>query len=155
MSGRICVVIYCDDEVRDTKNNVVFLSKNTTRLVFNQNIELTKLRKRIRCKIFGMTQIRVLSIKYRFCTLADPVTYDSFDIKCARGLEVMVQTHLASGSPYLELYVEFLRPDEGLATSASTTIREEYMTHARHSISGRQNTEPTIFSGRTKYMTHA
>ncbi|KAH1046602.1 hypothetical protein J1N35_037386 [Gossypium stocksii] len=38
--------------------------------------------------------MKVLSIKYRFCTFVDLVTYDSFNIKCARGLEAMVQTHL-------------------------------------------------------------
>ncbi|PPS16953.1 hypothetical protein GOBAR_AA03616 [Gossypium barbadense] len=48
--------------------------------------------------------MKVLSIKYQFCASVDPVTYDSFDIKAARSLEAMVQTHLASGSPYLDLY---------------------------------------------------
>ncbi|KAH1115151.1 hypothetical protein J1N35_008529 [Gossypium stocksii] len=64
--------------------------------------------------------MRVLSIKYRFCASTNPVTYDSFDIKGARSLEVMVQTHLTSGSPHLELYVEFSSQNEALATSTST-----------------------------------
>ncbi|KAH1063528.1 hypothetical protein J1N35_028515, partial [Gossypium stocksii] len=63
------------------------------------------LRRRIRRKIFGTTPMKVLSIKYRFCSSIDSVTYGSFDIKGARGLEAMVQTHLASGASYLELYV--------------------------------------------------
>ncbi|PPS16326.1 hypothetical protein GOBAR_AA04244 [Gossypium barbadense] len=46
--------------------------------------------------------MKVLSIKYRFCASIDPVTYDSFDIKGARSLETMVQTHLTSESPYLK-----------------------------------------------------
>lgn len=74
--------------------------------------------------------MRVSFIKYQFCASADPVTYDSFDIKGTRGLEVMVQTHLANGSPYLELYVKFSSPNEALVTSTSTAIREEYTTPA-------------------------
>ncbi|PPS20303.1 hypothetical protein GOBAR_AA00287 [Gossypium barbadense] len=49
--------------------------------------------------------MKVLSIKYQFCTLVDPLSYDSFDIKGPRSLKAMVQTHLASGSLYLELYM--------------------------------------------------
>ncbi|KAH1031922.1 hypothetical protein J1N35_044096 [Gossypium stocksii] len=48
--------------------------------------------------------MRVSSIKYRFCVSVDPMTYDSFDIKCACSLDAMVQTHLVNGSPDLELY---------------------------------------------------
>ena len=81
MSERISAVIYYDGEVCHTENGVVFLSENTMRLVFNQNIDLTELRKRIRRKIFGTTPMKVLSITYRFCSYVDPVTYDSFDIK--------------------------------------------------------------------------
>ena len=94
-------VIYNDGEVCHTENGLIFLSENTVRLVFNQNIDLTELRKRIRRKIFRMTPMKVLSITYRFCSSVDPVTYDSFDIKGARSLEAMMQTHLASGSPYM------------------------------------------------------
>ncbi|KAH1056482.1 hypothetical protein J1N35_034547 [Gossypium stocksii] len=39
--------------------------------------------------------------------------YDAFKIRGARGLEAMVQVHISSGSPYLELYVEFARTNEG------------------------------------------
>ncbi|KAH1130076.1 hypothetical protein J1N35_001454 [Gossypium stocksii] len=91
MSERISVVIYYDGEVRHTENGVVFLSENTARLVFNQNIDLIELCKRIKHKIFGTTPMKVLSIKYRFCASVDPVTYDSFDIKGARGLKAMLQ----------------------------------------------------------------
>lgn len=80
ISERINVVIYYGGEVRDTKNSV-FLSENIARLVFNQNIDLTELRKRIRRKIFEMTPMSVLSIKFRFCASVDLATYDSFDIK--------------------------------------------------------------------------
>ncbi|KAH1081918.1 hypothetical protein J1N35_021679 [Gossypium stocksii] len=59
----------------------------------------------------------------------------------------MVQTYLASGSLHLELYVQFLLPNEAFATSASTTVREEYMIPTRHSISRRQNTEAPMFGG--------
>ncbi|KAH1083313.1 hypothetical protein J1N35_023074 [Gossypium stocksii] len=89
MSEHINVVIYYDGEVRHTENSVIFLSYNTVRLVFNQNIDLTELHKRIRRKIFETTSMKVLSIKYRFCALVDPVTYDSFEIKSARTLEAM------------------------------------------------------------------
>ena len=116
MSERISAVIYYDGELCHTKNCVVFLSENTVRLVFNQNIDLTELRKRIRRKIFGTTPMKVLSITYRFCSSVDPVTYDSFDIKGARSLEAMVQTHLASGAPYIELYVQFTSPNDVLVT---------------------------------------
>ncbi|KAH1082902.1 hypothetical protein J1N35_022663 [Gossypium stocksii] len=126
MSERISVVIYYDGKVRYTKNGVIFLSENTPRLVFNQNIDLTELCKRIRRKIFGTTPMKVLSIKYQFCASVDPVTSDSFDIKCAHGLEAMVQTHLASGAPYLELYVQFVSLNDTFATA----IREEYTTPA-------------------------
>ncbi|KAH1064776.1 hypothetical protein J1N35_029763 [Gossypium stocksii] len=132
MSERISAVIYYDGDVRHIENGVVFLSENTVRLVFNQNIDLTDLCRRIRRKIFGTMPMKVLSIKYRFCASDDPVTYDSFDIKGARGLEAMVQTHLASGAPYLELY---------------------YTTPVRHSISGWQNTEALVFGSSTEYTT--
>ncbi|KAH1066859.1 hypothetical protein J1N35_031846 [Gossypium stocksii] len=122
---------------------------NTVRLVFNQNIELTDLRKRIRRKIFDTTPMKVLSIKYRFCASDDPVTYDSFDIRGARGLEAMVQTHLASGAPYLELYVQFSSPNDAFTASTSTAVREEYTTPARHSVSGWQNTEAPVFGSTT------
>ncbi|KAH1039379.1 hypothetical protein J1N35_041122 [Gossypium stocksii] len=130
MSERISAVIYYDGEVRHTENGIIFLSENTARLVFNQNIDLIDLRKRIRRKIFRTTPIKVLSIKYRFCASVDPVTYDSFDIKGACGLEAMVQTHLASGTPYLELYVQFSSPNDAFAASTCTHVREEYTTPA-------------------------
>ncbi|KAK5792574.1 hypothetical protein PVK06_033689 [Gossypium arboreum] len=130
MSERISAVIYYDGEVCNTKNGVVFLSENTERLVFNQNIDLTELHKRIRCKIFGTTPMKVLSIKYRFCASVNPVTYDLFGIKGARSLEVIVQTHLASGSPYLELYVQFSSPNDASVASTFTVGREEYTTPA-------------------------
>ncbi|MFQ6658918.1 hypothetical protein Gotur_028003 [Gossypium turneri] len=102
MSECISAVIYYDGEVCHTENGVIFLSENTVRLVFNHNIDLTELRKRIKRKIFGTTPIKVLSITYRFCSSVDLVTNDSFDIKGARSLEVMVQTHLTSGASYIE-----------------------------------------------------
>ncbi|KAH1106694.1 hypothetical protein J1N35_010462 [Gossypium stocksii] len=122
MSERISVVIYYNGEVYDIENGVIFLSENTARLVFNQNIDLTEFHKRIKRKIFRTTLMRVSSIKYLFCASVCPVTYDSFDIKSARSLEAMVQTHLASGSPYLELYVHFSLPNEAFATSTSTAV---------------------------------
>ena len=112
MSERISAVIYYDGEVCHTENGVVFFPKNTVQLSFNQNIDLTELRKRIRRKIFGTTPMKVLSITYRFCSCVDPVTYDSFDIKGVRSLEAMVQTHLASGATYIELYVQFTSPTD-------------------------------------------
>ncbi|MFQ6669188.1 hypothetical protein Gotur_034540 [Gossypium turneri] len=147
MSERISVVIYYDGEVRHTENGVVFLSENTVRLIFNQNIDLTELRKRIRRKIFGMTSMKVLSITYRFCSSVDPVTYDLFDIKGARSLEAMVQAHLASGAPYMELYVQFTSSNDALAT----IVREVYATPARHLVSGLQNTEQPMFGSGMEY----
>ncbi|KAK5812557.1 hypothetical protein PVK06_027992 [Gossypium arboreum] len=82
-----------------------------------ENIDLTELRKRIRRKIFRTTPMKVLSIRYRFCASIDPITYDSFDIKGARSLEVMVQTHLASRTPYIELYVQFASPNDTFAAA--------------------------------------
>ncbi|PPS08168.1 hypothetical protein GOBAR_AA12480 [Gossypium barbadense] len=99
--------------------------------------------------------MKVLSIKYRFCVLVDPVTYDSFDIKGARSLEVMVQTHLASGSPYVELYVQFSLPNDAFAASTFTADREEYTTPVRHSVSGWQNMEVPVFSSSMEYPTLA
>ncbi|KAK5836573.1 hypothetical protein PVK06_012365 [Gossypium arboreum] len=128
MSEHISAVIYYDGEVCDIENGIVFLSKNTTRLFFNQNIDLTELCKRIRRKIFGTTPMRDSSIKYRFCVSIVPMTYDSFDIKGGHSLEAMVQTYLASGSPYLELYVQFSLPNEAFATLTSIVDREEYTT---------------------------
>ncbi|KAK5842352.1 hypothetical protein PVK06_004694 [Gossypium arboreum] len=115
MSERISTVIYYDSKVRDTENGVVFLSENTTRLVVNQNIDLTELR--------------------------------------GRSLEPMVQTHLANGSSYLELYVQFSSPNEAFATSTSTAVREEYTTPTQHFVSGRQNTEASMFGGSMEYTT--
>ncbi|KAK5776717.1 hypothetical protein PVK06_044679 [Gossypium arboreum] len=155
MSKRISVVIYYDGEVCNTENSVVFLSENTARLVFNQNIDLTELCKRIRRKIFETTPMKVLSIKYRFCASVDPVTYDSFDIKGARSLEAMVQTHLTSESPYLKLYVQFLSRNNTFAASIFTAGREEYTTPTRHSVSRWQNIEALVFSSSMKYPTPA
>ncbi|MFQ6637382.1 hypothetical protein Gotur_013513 [Gossypium turneri] len=151
MSERISSVIYYDGEVCHTENGVVFLSENTVRLVFNQNIDLTELRKRIRRKIFETTPMKVLSITYRFCSSVDPVTYDSFDIKGARSLEAMVQTHLASGAPYIELYVQFTSPNDVLATG----VRDVYTTLGRHSVSGLQNTEQLMFGSGVEYTSPA
>ncbi|MFQ6671595.1 hypothetical protein Gotur_036093 [Gossypium turneri] len=142
MSERISAVIYYDGEVCHTKNGVIFLSENIVRLVFNQNIDLTELRKRIRHKIFRTTPMKVLSITYRFCSSADPVIYDLFDIKGAHSLEAMVQTHLASGAPYVELYVKFTSPNDVLTTG----VREEYTTPGQHSVSGLQNVKQLMFS---------
>ncbi|KAH1057381.1 hypothetical protein J1N35_035446 [Gossypium stocksii] len=155
MSEHISAVIYNDSEVRDIKNVIVFLSENTTRIVFNQTINLTEFRKRIRRKIFKTMLMRFSSIKYRFCASIDPVTYDLFDIKGGRSFEVMVQTHLASGSPYLELYIQFSSPNKIFKTSTSTVIREEDTTLTRHSISGRQNMEAFVFGGSMEYTTPA
>ncbi|KAK5826147.1 hypothetical protein PVK06_021058 [Gossypium arboreum] len=99
--------------------------------------------------------MRVLSIKYRFCALVDPMTYDSFDIKGGRSLKAIVQIHLASGSPYLELYVQLSLPNEAFATSTSIAVREEHTTSTRHSVSRRQNTEAPMFGGSMEYTTPA
>ncbi|XP_052477417.1 uncharacterized protein LOC128032742 [Gossypium raimondii] len=151
MSERISAVIHYDGEVCHTENGVVFLSENTVRLVFNQNIDLTELRERIRLKIFGTTPMKVLSITYRFCSSVDPVTYDSFDIRGARSLEAMVQTHLTSGAPYIELYVQFTSLNDAVATG----VREEYATPARLSVSGLQNTKQPMFGSGVEYTTLA
>ncbi|KAH1064605.1 hypothetical protein J1N35_029592 [Gossypium stocksii] len=134
MSECMSAVIYYDGEVHHTENDLC---------------------KRVRRKIFGMTPMKVLSIKYRFCASEDPVTYDSFNIRGARGLEAMVQTHLTSGAPYLELYVQFSSPNDASAGSTSTAVREEYTTPARHSVSGWQNTEAPVFGSSTEYTTPA
>ncbi|KAK5824526.1 hypothetical protein PVK06_019301 [Gossypium arboreum] len=126
MSERISAVIYYDGE----------------------SIDFTEFRKRIKCKIFGTTPSSVSSIKYRFCDSIDTVTYDSFDIKGGRSFKAIVQTHLASGLPYLELYVQFSSPNEIFATSTSTVVQEEYTTPTRHSISERQNMEAPVFGGK-------
>ncbi|MFQ6655261.1 hypothetical protein Gotur_025902 [Gossypium turneri] len=151
MSERISAVIYYDGEVRHIKNDVVFLSEITVPLVFNQNIDLTELRKRIRRKIFRMTSMKVLSIRYRFCASVDLVTYDSFNIKGARNLEAMVQTHFASRAPYIKLYVQFALPNDAFATA----VREEYTTLDQHSVSGLQNTELPVFGRDMEYTTPA
>ncbi|KAH1055182.1 hypothetical protein J1N35_033247 [Gossypium stocksii] len=119
MSERISAIIYYDGEVRHTENGVVFLSKNTAPLFFNQNIDLTELRKRIRRKIFGTTPMKVLFIKYQFCASVDLVTYDSLDIKEEYTTPAR---HSVSG----------WQNTEALVFSSST----EYTTPARHSVSG-------------------
>ncbi|KAK5794189.1 hypothetical protein PVK06_035400 [Gossypium arboreum] len=68
--------------------------------------------------------MRVSSLKYQFCASVDPVRYNTFDIKGARGLEVMVQKHIDSGSPFLELYVEFSRTDECPWRSTYVIVQE-------------------------------
>ncbi|KAH1115064.1 hypothetical protein J1N35_008442 [Gossypium stocksii] len=97
--------------------------------------------------------MRVSSIKHRFFASIDPMTYDSFDIKSGRSFEAMVRTHLTSGSPYLELYVQFSSPSETFVTSTSTVVREEDTTHTRHFVSGGQNMEAPVFGGSMKYTT--
>ncbi|PPR90163.1 hypothetical protein GOBAR_AA30521 [Gossypium barbadense] len=67
----------------------------------------------------------------------------------------MVQTHLASGSPYLELYVQFSSSNDAFAISTSNAVREEYMTPARHSVSGWQNMEAPVFCSSMEYTTPA
>ncbi|KAK5785760.1 hypothetical protein PVK06_040377 [Gossypium arboreum] len=99
--------------------------------------------------------MKVLCIKYRFCASVDPVTYDSFDIKGARSLEAMVQTHLDSGPPYLELYVQFSSPNDAFGTSTFPTGGEEYLTPARHSVSGWKNTEVPVFGSSIEHLTLA
>lgn len=128
MSECISAIIYYDGEACDTENSVGFLLENTARMVFNQSIDFTKFHKRIRHKIFRTTPSRVSSIKYQFCASIDPVTYDTFATKGVRSFEVMVRTHLASGSPYLEIYVQFSSSNETFATSTSIAIQEEYTT---------------------------
>ncbi|KAH1129725.1 hypothetical protein J1N35_001103 [Gossypium stocksii] len=108
MSERISAIIYYDGEVHDTKSDI-FLSENTTRMVFNQSIDFTELHKRIKCKIFGTTPSRVSSIKYRFCVSIDPVTYDSFDIKgryetSTRRNDVLLMTSTGEGTSYVADY---------------------------------------------------
>ncbi|KAK5802645.1 hypothetical protein PVK06_030256 [Gossypium arboreum] len=63
----------------------------------------------------------------------------------------MVQTHLASRAPYIELYVQFASPNDTFAAA----VRKEYMTPARHSISGLHNTEPPVFGSGMEYTTPA
>ncbi|KAH1097763.1 hypothetical protein J1N35_014684 [Gossypium stocksii] len=63
MSERVSAIIYYDGEVHNIENGVVFLSENIARIVFNQNIDLAELCKRIRRRIFGTTPMRVSSIK--------------------------------------------------------------------------------------------
>ncbi|KAK5783946.1 hypothetical protein PVK06_038463 [Gossypium arboreum] len=60
----------------------------------------------------------------------------------------MVQTHLASGSPFFELYVQFSLSNEAFPTSTSTAVREEYMTGMASTSSGWQST-----SNRERYET--
>ncbi|KAK5802827.1 hypothetical protein PVK06_030452 [Gossypium arboreum] len=81
--------------------------------------------------------------------------YDSSDIKGPRSLEAIVQIHLASGSPYLELYVQFSSPNDAFATSTSNVVREEYTTPTRHSVSGWQNMKAPVFGSSMKYTTPA
>ncbi|KAH1096828.1 hypothetical protein J1N35_013749 [Gossypium stocksii] len=90
MSKRINAIIYYDGEVRDIENRVVFLLEKTTRLTFNQNIQLPELQTNIRRKIIKSNEMRVLSLKYRFYALVDPFRYDTFDIKSAKGLKIIV-----------------------------------------------------------------
>ncbi|KAK5843383.1 hypothetical protein PVK06_005839 [Gossypium arboreum] len=129
MSEHISAVIYYDSEVCNTENGVVFLSENTVRLVFNQNIDLTELRKRIRGKIFGTTPMKVSSIKYRFCASVDPVTYDSFDIK-------------GTPSTFTAGREEYTIPARQSVSGWQNTEvpvfsnSMEYPTPARHSVSG-------------------
>lgn len=63
----------------------------------------------------------------------------------------MVQTHLASGTPYIKLYVQFTSPNDTLTTA----VQEVYTTHARHSVSGLQQTEPPVFGSGMEYTTPA
>ncbi|PPS15830.1 hypothetical protein GOBAR_AA04752 [Gossypium barbadense] len=90
--------------------------------------------------------MKVLSIKYQFCGSVDPVTYDSFDIKDARSLEAMVQTHLASGSLYLELY--------GMTSTSSGWQSTSVWRHCETSIR-RDDILPTMSTDEgTFYVVH-
>ncbi|KAH1120996.1 hypothetical protein J1N35_004156 [Gossypium stocksii] len=90
---------------------------------------------------------------YRRTQRVDPVTYNSFDIKSARSLEAMVQTHLASGSPYLELYVQFSSPNDTFGTSTFTAGRAEYTNPTQNFVSGWQNMETFVFGSSMEYPT--
>ncbi|KAK5772387.1 hypothetical protein PVK06_048675 [Gossypium arboreum] len=72
-----------------------------------------------------------------------------------RSLEAMVQTHLASESPYLELYIQFSSPNDAFVTSTSTAVRKEYTTHVRDSVSGWQNTKTPVLGSSMEYTTPA
>ncbi len=52
-----------------------------------------------------------------------------------------MQTHLASGATYIELYVQFTSPTDVLPSG----VRDVYTTPGRHSVSGLQNTEQPMF----------
>ncbi|MFQ6640185.1 hypothetical protein Gotur_015311, partial [Gossypium turneri] len=94
--------------------------------------------------------INVLNLaKNRFTGSLDPFC----KITSGRSLKAMVQTYLVSGSPYLELYVQFSSPNKAFVTSTSTAVREEYTTSTRHSVSGRQDTELSVFGGSMEYTT--
>ncbi|KAK5775478.1 hypothetical protein PVK06_043373 [Gossypium arboreum] len=71
--------------------------------------------------------MRVSSIKYQFCASVHPMRYDVFDIKGAKGLEAMLQMHIDIVSPFLELYLEFSSPDEGIQLSTSLLVLEARM----------------------------
>lgn len=45
-------------------------------------------------------------------------------IRGAMGMEVMIQMHITSGSPILELYVEFTNTDEGGRRSTYVSVQE-------------------------------
>ncbi|KAH1046939.1 hypothetical protein J1N35_037723 [Gossypium stocksii] len=68
--------------------------------------------------------MRVSSLKYQFYAFIDPARYDTFNIKCAKGLEAMVQTYIDSGSPFLKLYMKISRPDETPRASTSILVQE-------------------------------
>ncbi|KAK5784887.1 hypothetical protein PVK06_039426 [Gossypium arboreum] len=80
--------------------------------------------------------MKASSLKYRFCASVDAVRYNTFNIRGARGLEVMVQTHIGIGLPFLELYAE----DNVLLTTS--TIEE---TSNPGDIGGVENKEGTDF----------
>lgn len=91
---------------------------------FHPNIQLLKLGGRIRGKIVGSNQMRLSSLKYQFCASFDPVIYNIFNIRSARGMEAMVHRHIVSGSPILKLYTEFANTDESTQSSIYVPVQE-------------------------------
>ncbi|KAH1122377.1 hypothetical protein J1N35_005537 [Gossypium stocksii] len=53
------------------------------------------------------------SLKYRYLASDDPAKYEIFNVRGLVVIEAMAQMHNATGSPIIELYVEFVSVDEG------------------------------------------
>ncbi|KAH1082540.1 hypothetical protein J1N35_022301 [Gossypium stocksii] len=101
-------------------------------LAFNPTIKLCELRTRIRRKVRGSTQGRILKLKCRFFAYK----YELFDVIGKVHLETIISSHYSSRNVVMKLHVEFTEANR--SDPFSTTIVANMRTEAKEESSTTQ-----------------